>query len=57
MEKQALELQQFFRQSDQDFIRVLEDVVYLLVDKKTIKLTDLPQSAQDKIKARKDKRK
>ena len=32
-----------------DFVRVLEDVVQLLVDKGIILFTDLPESAQDKM--------
>lgn len=35
--------------TDQDFVRVLEDVVELLVEKGVILFTDLPQSAQDKM--------
>lgn len=35
--------------TDQSFIRVLEDVVQLLVDKGVILFTDLPQSAQNKM--------
>ena len=35
--------------TDQSFIRVLEDVVQLMVDKGLILFTDLPQSAQDKM--------
>jgi len=35
--------------TDQDFIRVLEDVVELLIDKGVILFTDLPDSAQDKM--------
>ncbi len=35
--------------SDQDFVRVLEDVVQLLVDKGVILFTELPDSAQVKI--------
>ena len=38
--------------TDQDFVRVLEDVVQLLIDKGVILFTDLPQSAQDKIMRR-----
>ncbi len=38
--------------TDQDFIRVLEDVVELLIDKGLILFTELPQSAQDKIMRR-----
>jgi hypothetical protein len=39
-------------QTDQDFVRVLEDVVQLLVDKGVILFTDLPESAQEKIMRR-----
>jgi len=39
--------------TDQPFIRVLEDLIQALIDKKTIALTDLPQPVQDKIAARK----
>tara|TARA_R110000823_G_scaffold27609_15_gene80417 strand:+ start:518 stop:835 length:318 start_codon:yes stop_codon:yes gene_type:complete len=40
------------RASDQDFVRVLEDVVDLLMDKGVILFTELPASAQDKIMLR-----
>jgi hypothetical protein len=35
--------------TDQDFIRVLEDVVELLIAKSVILFTELPESAQEKI--------
>ncbi|MFV8818042.1 hypothetical protein [Haliea sp. E17] len=35
--------------TDQDFIRVLEDVVDLLIDKGVFLFTELPGSAQEKI--------
>jgi len=38
--------------SDQDFIRVLEDVVELLIKKGIILFTDLPDSAQQKMMQR-----
>ena len=38
--------------TDQDFVRVLEDVVQLLIDKGVILFTDLPPSAQAKIMRR-----
>ena len=38
--------------SDQDFVRVLEDVVDLLIDKGVILFTELPGSAQEKIMLR-----
>jgi hypothetical protein len=44
------------RSTDQGFIRVLEDVVDLLIEKDLICLADLPQDAQDKILLRKQLR-
>lgn len=38
--------------TDQDFVRVLEDVVELLIAKGVILFTDLPDSAQEKIMRR-----
>ena len=38
--------------TDQDFIRVLEDVVELLISKSIILFTDLPDSAQHKMMQR-----
>ena len=35
--------------TDQDFVRVLEDVVELLIDKGVILFTELPESAQNKM--------
>ena len=35
--------------TDQDFVRVLEDVVELLIDKGIILFTELPDSAQEKM--------
>ena len=35
--------------TDQDFVRVLEDLITLLTDKGVILFTELPQSAQDKM--------
>lgn len=40
------------QETDQDFVRVLEDVVELLIDKGLILFTELPRSAQDKIMLR-----
>ncbi|ALM52792.1 hypothetical protein [Halomonas huangheensis] len=40
------------QQSDLDFVRVLEDVLDLLMDKGVISFTDLPQAARDKIMQR-----
>ena len=38
-----------FRQSDLDFVRVLDDLIYLLMDKGIISFTDLPEAAQKKL--------
>jgi hypothetical protein len=38
--------------TDQDFVRVLEDVVELLIEKGVILFTDLPESAQEKVMLR-----
>ncbi len=38
--------------SDLDFIRVVEDLIAVLVDKGLIMMTDLPKAAQDKIASR-----
>jgi hypothetical protein len=41
---------------DREVPRVLEDLIDLLIAKNAIKLEDLPQAAQDKIQAKKQKR-
>lgn len=38
---------------DNEFIRVLEDVIDTLIDKNVLRLTDLPHEAQRKLLARK----
>lgn len=40
------------RASDQDMIRVLEDLIYTLMAKGVISITDLPSAAQAKLIAR-----
>lgn len=45
-----------FTALDADFIRVLEDLLDTLIDKGVIRLTDLPQNAQQKLLARKSYR-
>ena len=42
--------------SDIAFIRVLEDVIDLLIEKKLLAFTDLPEKAREKILSRKDVR-
>lgn len=44
------------QESDRGFVRVLEDVVDLLIDKELIHLAELPQDAQDKLRQRKQLR-
>lgn len=41
---------------DFDFIRVMEDLIDVMLDKGLLRLTDLPAEAQRKLLARKDKR-
>ena len=45
-----------FHQLDLDFIRVIEDVIYLLIEKRLIVLTDLPVAAQRKLAERRNLR-
>lgn len=40
------------RRSDLEFVRVLEDVIQLLMDRGAISFTDLPAAAQEKLMAR-----
>lgn len=46
----------YMRKSDLDFVRVLEDVVALLVDKGVISFADLPKEAQAKFSERQSMR-
>jgi hypothetical protein len=45
-----------FNRLDAEFVRVLEDVIDVLITKRVINLTDLPQEAQDKLYARRTHR-
>ncbi|QPL47198.1 tryptophan synthase subunit beta like protein [Halomonas sp. A40-4] len=45
------------RQSDMEFVRVLEDVITLLMDRGIIRFTDLPEKAQEKLLDRQSLRK
>ncbi|MGQ0709687.1 MAG: hypothetical protein ACT4NV_08045 [Rhodoferax sp.] len=45
-----------FSRLDQDFIRVIEDLLDLLIHKNIIRLTDLPPEAQHKLLSRKGAR-
>ena len=46
-------LSQLLALSDTSIIRVLEDLIDLLIDKKIILFTELPKEAQEKIQSRK----
>ncbi|PIE56077.1 MAG: hypothetical protein CSA34_05900 [Desulfobulbus propionicus] len=48
-----VELSQLLSLSDVSIIRVLEDLVDLLIKKKVILLTELPEEAQEKLRERK----
>jgi len=42
-----------FATLDEAFVRVLEDLIDTLIEKGVLRLTDLPQAAQEKLNARK----
>ena len=44
------------RQSDLDFVRVLDDLIYLLMDKGIFSFTELPEAAQQKLMKRRSLR-
>lgn len=48
----AFSERRLMRESDLDFVRVLEDVIAVLIDKSVIRFTDLPQEAQRKLSER-----
>lgn len=41
-----------FRELDADFVRVTEDLIYVLMEKGVLQFTDLPADAQRKLRAR-----
>lgn len=45
-----------FERLDQEFIRVIEDVIYLLIERRLFLLTDLPEAAQQKLAERRNLR-
>jgi hypothetical protein len=49
---QTMDVSSSIDATDQGFIRVLEDVVELLIEKGVILFTDLPESAQEKVMLR-----
>jgi hypothetical protein len=55
--EQAVSPQHRLEESDRDVVRVLDDLINLLVEKNTIRFTDLPLAAQRKLLERKGLRK
>ena len=53
---QSRAIQSELSASDREMARVLEDLVFVLIDKGVIMMTDLPKAAQEKIHARSDLR-
>ncbi len=51
--EQAVRPQHRLEESDRDVVRVLDDLINLLVEKNTIRFTDLPLAAQRKLLERK----
>ncbi|MBS1154692.1 MAG: hypothetical protein H6R07_616 [Proteobacteria bacterium] len=45
--------ERLFSKSDEDLIRVLEDLIDVLISKNVFRLTDLPAPAQEKLLSRK----
>ncbi len=48
----SVSLQSALISSDMEMVRVLEDLIAVLIDKRIIMLTDLPQAAQKKLSRR-----
>lgn len=55
-EKSFIDLQQRLSASDADLVRVLEDLIDVLISNGTIRLTDLPPKALEKLMSRKQVR-
>lgn len=45
-------MQRDLEQTDKEFVRVLEDVIQILMDRNIIQFTDLPKAARDKFAKR-----
>ncbi|MEC5397914.1 hypothetical protein [Uliginosibacterium sp. H1] len=56
LQAEATHTERGFSDLDADFIRVMEDLIDVLIEKGVLRLTDLPPQAQRKLLARKDKR-
>lgn len=57
MEKDDKDIKQQLSSSDLEFVRVLEDLIEVLISNGTIRLTDLPPKALEKLNERKRTRK
>lgn len=55
-DKESMDLQQQLSASDADLVRVLEDLIDVLISNGTIRLTDLPPKALEKLMSRKQAR-
>ena len=53
---ESTQLESALLSSDLELVRVLEDLIAVLIDKRIIMLTDLPQEAQQKLARRYDLR-
>lgn len=51
-----IDLREYFDRLDKEFIRVIEDVIYILIEKRLLNLTDLPLPAQRKLAERRNLR-
>jgi hypothetical protein len=51
-ERRSITAHNKLRESDLEVVRVLDDLINLLVDKNTIRFTDLPEAAQQKLMQR-----
>ena len=51
-----INIREYFDRLDKDFVRVIEDVIYVLIERRIIALTDLPLPAQRKLAERRNLR-
>jgi len=51
-----IDLREYFDRLDKEFIRVIEDIIYILIDRRLLALTDLPLPAQRKLAERRNLR-
>ncbi len=51
-----INIREYFDRLDKDFVRVIEDVIHLLIERRVIALTDMPLPAQHKLAERRNLR-